>query len=249
MIDIHCHILYGVDDGADSLATAIAMGRDAWESGVRAVIATPHCAKPGEKPNFYSPDMLERLGRLQRALIREEIGLKLYPGMEIFVTKDFREQLRGGNFITLAGSKYLLVEFFFDESPAFIAESLELIRSCGLTPVLAHPERYYCVEWDPELAASWADQGCVLQLNRGSIQGKLGAAAMGAAWALLEKEKAHIVASDAHGVEARRAELRSAMLELGDKLSWAYATRLLVENPRRILENRQPDNSFGLPQT
>lgn len=247
MIDIHCHILYGMDDGADSLATAIAMGRDAWESGVRAVVATPHCAKPGERPNFYSQDMLERLSRLQQALYREEIGLKLYPGMEIFVTKDFREQLRGGNFITLANSRFLLVEFFFDESPVFIEESLELIRSYGLVPVLAHPERYYCVEWDPELAGAWADKGCVLQLNRGSIQGKLGAAAMTAAWKLLENGRAHIVASDAHGANVRRAELKSAMLELGDRLSWAYAARLLVENPRCILENRQPDNRILLP--
>lgn len=248
MIDIHAHIIPGIDDGADSLNTAVAMARDAWNSGVRAVVATPHCAKPGGKSNFYSQELLGWLERLQKIIWQQGIELKLYPGMEIFVTSDFASQLESGKFLSLAGSRYLLVEFYFDESPSFIEETLALIWNCGLVPVLAHPERYYCVQWDPGMAASWADYGCVLQLNRGSIQGKLGMPAQKSAWELLQMGKAHVVASDAHGSVSRRMELKSVMLELGEKLSWSYASKLLVENPRSILRNQLLDTNTGLPE-
>ena len=248
MIDIHAHIIPGIDDGADSMSIALAMARDAWESGVRGIIATPHCAKPGGKSNFFSQELLERLSELQYQVWQQGIGLRLYPGMEIFVTQEFRQQLESGKFLSLAGSGYLLVEFYFDESPTFIAEALKLIRSYGLIPVIAHPERYFCVEWDPNLAAGWADDGCVLQLNRGSIQGKLGQDARKCAWELLRREKAHVVASDAHGSQTRRTELRSVMLELGDKLSWSYASKLLVENPRSILKNQRLNMELQLPE-
>lgn len=248
MIDIHAHIIPGIDDGADSMATAVAMARDAWDSGVRAVVATPHCAKPGEKNNFYSQELLDRLVRLQKMLWQQNIDLKLYPGMEIFVTKEFPSQLESGKLLSLAGSRYLLVEFYFDESPAFIEEALGLIWNYGLIPVVAHPERYYCVEWDPQLAVRWADAGCVLQLNRGSIQGKLGQPAQKCAWELLQQGKAQVVASDAHGSVSRRAELKSVLTELGEKLSWAYASKLLVENPRNILRNQILDTDIQLPK-
>ena len=93
----------------------------------------------------------------------------------------------------------------------------------------------------------WADAGVVLQLNRGSIQGKLGQASMKCAWELLSSGKAHVVASDAHGAVSRRAELKSVMMELGEKLSWSYAARLLMENPRKILLNAPVETDLALP--
>ena len=249
MIDIHAHIIPGVDDGADSMATAVAMAREAWNSGIRAMVATPHCAKPGEKSNFYSQELLRRFAQLQETLWRQKIGLQLYPGMEVFATPELPAQLREGKLISLAGSRYLLIEFYFDESPTFIESSLNAVRSCGLVPVVAHPERYFCVEWEPGLAVRWAEAGCVLQLNRGSIQGKLGQATQKCAWELLEREKAHVVASDAHGSLSRRAELKSVMLELGERLSWAYASKLLIENPRSIVKNQPLDTNILLPKS
>jgi len=247
MIDIHCHILPGVDDGADSMETALGMARDAANSGVRAIIATPHCLKEGWPENLLSRGLLLKMAQLSRAIEDAGIRLKIYPGMEIFVTEKFPERLQAGRLLPLAGSRYLLVEFYFDESPTYIEEALRLIWAKGLTPLIAHPERYYCVEWDPSLAEKWAREGCILQLNRGSIQGKLGAQAQVCAWELLERGVPHMVASDAHGVQVRRTELKSVMLELGERLSWAYASKLLVENPRHLIQNETLSVDITLP--
>lgn len=248
MIDIHAHILPGIDDGADSMGTAIEMARGAVESGVRAMVATPHCGKPGGiRQNFFSGELLSQVTQLQKALKAKDIGLKLYPGMEVFVTEHFSQWLREGKLLPLAGSRYLLVEFYFDESDTYINSILEQIRGQGLIPVVAHPERYYCVQWKPELAVQWAQGGSVLQLNRGSIQGKLGKPALKCSWELLYTGVPQVAASDAHGSRTRQPELRSLMLELGERLSWDYAAKLLIENPRSILRNQQMDLSLKLP--
>lgn len=247
MIDLHCHILPGVDDGADSMDTSVAMAWDAWRSGTRALVATPHCAKPGERPNYYSRELALGFQRLRKAVAQSGCGLKIYSGMEIFVTEQFPELLQSGKLMALGSSGYLLVEFYFDESPEYVHKTIRLIRDCGLRPVVAHPERYYCVQWDPALAVGWAESGAVLQLNRGSIQGHLGQSSMECAWELLQTGKPHVVASDAHGCESRRAELKSVLTELGEKLSWGYAAKLLMENPRRILLNQPVSGDEGLP--
>lgn len=248
MIDIHAHILPGLDDGADSLDTAIAMAKIAADSGVRAMIATPHCGKPGaSSSSFFTNRLLEQVAELQRVLWRQDIPLRLYPGMEVFATEDFQQWLLEGRLLPLAGSRYLLVEFYVDEEQSFMEKTLRLIGSRGLIPVIAHPERYYCVQWEPELAKNWAGRGCVLQLNRGSIQGKLGQDAMQCAWKLLESGVPQVAASDAHGSTHRRPELKSLMLELGQRLSWDYAAKLLIENPRSILRNVAMDHKMDLP--
>lgn len=248
MIDIHAHIIPGVDDGAQDLDISLAMARDAATSGVRAMIATPHCGKPGERhANFFSQRLLNQVAELQQILWEQEIDLRLYPGMEVFATGAFYEWLQTGKLLTLAGSRYLLVEFYFDESPAYIERTLRMIQEQGLIPVVAHPERYYCVQWEPELGEKWKKQGSVLQLNRGSIQGKLGQQAMKCAWELLQNGVPQVVASDAHGHATRRPEMKSLMLELGQQLSWDYAAKLLIENPRSILRNAELDCSLQLP--
>lgn len=249
MIDLHCHILPGVDDGAPSMAVALEMARCAWNSGVRAIVATPHCGKPGADENFFSQRLRMDFRRLQTAIAGSGCGLKIYPGMEIFVTKDFPQQLQEGKLLTLGGSDYLLVEFYFDESPEFIGQTLQLIGGYGLRPMIAHPERYDCIQWQPELAMRWADAGAALQLNRGSIQGKLGQAAQKCTWTLLKSGKVHVVASDGHGSRIRRPELKSVFFELGEKLSWSYASRLLIENPRKVLENQLLQGDAPLPRT
>ena len=247
MIDLHSHILPGVDDGADSLETSLRMLRHAQKDGIRAVVATPHCSRPGDAPNFLSPALIQDMELLCSEASRQGIHVRIYPGMEVFVTDTFQQRLREGKFLTLANSRYLLVEFYFDESPEFITGTLADICQAGLTPVLAHPERYYCVEWEPELVRGWMQGGCVIQVNRGSIQGKLGTDAQACAWELLKNEYVHVVASDAHGADYRRPELKDCLLELGDSLSWAYASKLMIENPACIIRNQAISTDLSLP--
>ena len=248
MIDLHCHILPGVDDGSDSMSTSLEMARIAQESGVRAIIATPHCAKPDQPANLLSRGLVSRFAELNAAVADAGLTVRIYPGMEIFVKKDFAEIMASGRLLTLANTQYMLVEFYFDESPELISRTIEQIRQSGKIPVIAHPERYFCTQWRPELAELWRKNGAVIQVNRGSIQGKLGAQAQKCAWEILRSGIAMAVASDAHGVMSRRPELRSVMLELGDNLSWSYASKLLIENPARILTGQPLAGEIRLPE-
>ena len=247
MIDIHCHILPGVDDGAEVLEEAVEMARYAWESGSRALIATPHCNHPNMPGNYLSQGLLARMEQLEQVIKDANIGIRIYPGMEVFVTDAFPQLLEQQCLLPLAGSRYLLMEFSFDESTDFMEKMLQAAISRGLCPVVAHPERYYAVQWDPGIVRRWAGMGCVIQINRGSIFGRLGQGAYECGWMLLRQGLAHVVASDAHGLQQRRPELRSCFMELAEKLSWSYAAMLLIENPERILWNRKLKQGVGLP--
>lgn len=247
MIDLHCHILPGVDDGAGSLEESCRMARLAWESGIRAVVATPHCGRPDMPGNYLSGALLRQVELLQTAVAERGMGLKIYPGMEVFVTAAFPRLLEQKLLLPLAGSRYLLMEFSFDEAPEFMTKMLAYALRQGLVPLVAHPERYYAVQWEPEVAARWVAAGCRLQLNRGSLQGRLGDRAQHCGWQLLRMGLGHVVASDAHGAEARRPELRSCLEALAEELGWGTAAMLLTENPRRILWNQTLLDGVSLP--
>ena len=118
MIDLHCHILPGVDDGAASDEESLAMARLAVESGVTAIAATPHCNLPGGPRNYVDAALRDRFLHLARLLVREEIPLRLYTGAEVYATPEVPALLRDRRLLTLGGSRYLLVEFGFDEPRA-----------------------------------------------------------------------------------------------------------------------------------
>lgn len=234
MIDLHCHILPGVDDGSESLDTSLAMAADAWESGTDCICATPHCCRPTGWGGYWAPEILEQLKDMETSVARAGLALKLLPGMEVFATPELPQLLREGRLLTLNSSRYLLLEFFFDDEPGAMNEAVALVWEQGLTPVIAHPERYEAVQRTPELALSWFRDGCILQLNKGSILGGLGRHARQTAWWLLRRGLAHVVGSDAHGTVQRTPRLDGVWNELCG-LDPEYAELLLRENPRRIL--------------
>lgn len=176
MTDIHCHILPGVDDGAEKVEQSVEMARMAWQSGVRTIIATPHCNLPGETGNYRSGAMTRRFNTLQKAVDEAGIPVKILPGAEVLGTPQVPQLLDEKKLITLAGSRYLLVEFFFDEHLSQMDFLLEAIAARGYVPVIAHPERYEAVQQAPHVVARWFHHGYVIQLNKGSILGRLGTA-------------------------------------------------------------------------
>lgn len=239
MVDIHCHILPLVDDGADNLEDALEMARMAAQDGVRAIIATPHCNLPynGDK-NYISESLQRRFFQLQQAVKAAGIPVSIHPGAEVLCTPDVPELLSEGRLLTLAGSRYLLVEFFFDEDLAYMDEMLLSIARQGCIPVIAHPERYEAVQRIPGIVERWFRAGYIIQLNKGSILGRLGRrAARTAAW-ILDHGLAHIVASDAHSPTVRTPRMDELLQYLSENCAEVYIDILLAENPRRILENR-----------
>lgn len=237
MVDLHCHILPGLDDGSDSLDTSCRMAAIAARSGVRSIVATPHCNTRNELKNYRSEALTRAFRDLQAELDRWEIPVKILPGAEILVRSNFASLLEKGSLQSINDSRYLLVEFYFDEDPAFMEAQLSAAEGFGFVPVVAHPERYFCVQDNPSLAAGWFERGRVLQLNAGSILGALGEGAYDAASLLLRWELAGAVASDAHDYRRRSPDLLPLIDALERRFPSLDPERLLRTNPKKILQN------------
>lgn len=238
MIDIHCHILPGLDDGSDSMDTSLEMAAIAAESGTKILVATPHCNIPNEYTNYFGDYLTQNFLQLQREIERERIPLRLALGMETFGTDDLPLLLRDGKLVTLNNSHYLLVEFYFADDPDRVQMVLEGLLDEGVIPVVAHPERYEYVRRDPELAMDWKEMGCLLQVNKGSIIGSFGREVQDAVHFLLRQGLADVAASDAHSPFQRTPFMEEAFEMVCDLYSVQEAQRLFWDNPACILQDQ-----------
>ena len=242
MIDIHAHILPGVDDGSPSMESSLEMARLAVESGVQAIIATPHCNLPEElsgSRGLITEEVRQHADELAHALAREQIALRICPGMEIFGTPDTAQRLRDGALCTLAASRYPLIEFPFTDYAEEATETLESVLHLGLRPIVAHPERYRYTQLEPQLLNLWVDMGCLLQVNRGSLLGRFGEREEALAHGLVSRGFAAFVASDAHTPYVRTPWMRDVQALLTNEYSAGTACALLEENPARVLKDQE----------
>lgn len=238
MIDLHTHILPGVDDGAPDLQTALEMVELAAQSGVTAITVTPHCNMPGYFENYWGLNLRRRIEDFIAALRWTDARVSLYTGMEIFGTPDTPTLLRQGRLMTLNGSRYPLIEFPFDDYAAQATDVLRRTAALGYRPVVAHPERYRYTQADPTLLSEWLRLGCLLQINRGSLIGRFGRASEELAHEMLRRGYAAVVASDAHSPVTRTPWLRDAWDLICEEYSAGAARLLLEDNPRRILADQ-----------
>lgn len=237
MIDIHCHILPGLDDGAEDLDTSLEMAALAAESGTRILVATPHCNIPNEYMNYLDEHITQTFLGLQQAIQQEGIPLQLAMGMEVFGTDDLPLLLRMGKVATLNNTHYLLVEFYFGDDPDRVQMVLEGLLEEGVIPVVAHPERYEYVRRDPELAVDWKSMGCLLQVNKGSVVGSFGRDVQDTVHYLIQQGLADAVASDAHSPYQRTPFMEEAYEMVCDLYSVQEAQRLFWDNPACILRD------------
>lgn len=240
MTDIHCHILPDVDDGSPDFEESLIMARMAEKSGVERIIATPHCNLPGNGlDNFRCPELSEHFELLRRYIRDSGIKLELLPGSEVFCAEDTPELFRSGRLYTLADSRYLLTEFYFNESPDYITDMCLRLKAEGCVPVIAHPERYECVQDDPRCVEDWFNLGAGIQVNKGSILGRFGRPPQAAADRLLTRGLVHAVGSDAHSYRYRTAEMDLVRRVLIDEFGYDAAELLLVANPDNIIRNKE----------
>ena len=238
MIDLHCHILPGVDDGAPDLDTALDMAALALEDETGVVVATPHCNTRAPEKNYRSPALDAAFAALRDALRAERLPLTLHTGSEVLLRGDVGALLDTQPFYTLAGSRYLLVEFYFDEQPAFMDAALAAVAAHGYVPVVAHPERYFCVQDLPDMAGRWADRGYVLQLNKGSLLGGLGEGAYDASRRFLRGGLCHVIASDAHHYAYRTPSFARLLGELEYFFPHLDPLLYLETNPLKIINDQ-----------
>lgn len=235
MIDIHCHILPYIDDGADSMDHALDMADIAVSTGVSAICVTPHTNLFQGSPNYESAELTDLFDRFVAALHQERIPLTVYRGAEIFADSVSLDLVKEGRIRTMNGTRHCLMEFDFDESPGVIEHTVKNYVDAGYVPVIAHPERYECVIEDPLLVRFWLEMGALSQINKGSVLGKFGSACEMCADFLLDEELVSCVASDAHSPYMRTTEMREIERYLARVYSREFSNLLLKENPRRIL--------------
>ena len=233
MVDIHCHILPEVDDGAWDMEAAVAMARLARDCGVKKIITTPHFK--GEPRSLEAIGLFQHQRRLlQIRLKREKVDVELLPGAEVLCVPQTLELARTGRLPTLGMGRYVLTEFYFDAGAGFMDETLRAMQELGYLPVVAHPERYGAVQRDPELSRSWFHRGIVLQVNKGSVLGAFGRRAEDTAVRMLYRGHVHIIASDAHSPEVRTTDLEPVRRWCMDHLGQEYTKILLEDNPGRV---------------
>lgn len=237
MIDIHAHIIPGLDDGSMDMGTSIIMAEVAEESGVSAIIATPHANQVRRFENYVSDKLFARADKLRNEIARENIELDIGLGMEIYCTADVPKLLKENKLLTLNGSRYVLVEFGFRTEAAVMESRLYSIMDSGYVPIVAHPERYYDLQDRPEFVDCWISNGIGIQINKSSLFGYFGRGAYNFSHILLENELVSCIASDAHGVESRTTEMAEIFDYIAMEYSEEKAELLLSENPRRVFNN------------
>lgn len=239
-IDIHSHILFGVDDGAGDIETSMQMLRTAAKDGVTDIILTPH-NKPGR--HSVSPArMAEKADALRMRLSQENIGIRLYIGNELYYRSELIREIEDGQAYTLAGSRYALIEFNPLDDYDYIRNGINTILMGGYYPILAHVERYQNVCSKKGAVADLAEMGCYIQVNAGSIMGNFGLGTKRLTRKLLQQHLVHFVATDAHDTGKRAPYLADCADYIGRKYSESYAQALLYDNPGRILSDKAITN-------
>lgn len=248
LVDIHVHILPGLDDGPVGWAASVEMARQAVQAGTVAVVATPHVL-PGRQDGASLEFIGQMVDDLRSRLKAANVPLHVVPGGEVYPTPDLGARLAARE-VPLMGQagqvRYILVDTPLDVLPPRFEELLFEIRLAGVTPVLAHPERCRALQTNPERAASLAAQGSLFQVTAGSLLGEFGQQAQRAGWHYLESGVAHVVASDSHGTERRSpASLARAYKVVARQFGEEWAMRLFSEHPGRMVRG-EPIPSTGV---
>lgn len=236
LIDIHCHILPGVDDGSPDMDTTREMLRMAWSDGITAMIATPHYRRG------YAAAPAEKLREVYQQVAAEAKKIhpdfQIYLGNELFSSHSLPERLEQGQVLTMSGSKYVLVEFLPSVEYASLSAALRELQMNGYRPIAAHVERYACLLEEPYLVQELADMGFYIQVNAMSVTGDNGYSVKRFVRKLLKYELVHFLGTDAHGTGGRRPAMQKCVSYIEKKYGEAYASKIARDNALGMLQNK-----------
>ncbi len=238
MIDMHSHILFGVDDGACTIDDSMELINEEIAKGVDQIILTPHFNKfiKHDSNKIYS-----NYNSLINLAEKENLNVRLYLGNEIFMDSNFYEVLESGGFYTLASSDYVLIEFSFIDLHDKIAEMCYETRLKGYIPVLAHVERYSFLYYNTKLLKEILNEGALLQINASTVINMESKESCKFANYLLKHELISFVASDVHNIDSRGFYLDEAFKVVKKTCSEAYAEKIFKLNQQKIISNEYFD--------
>ena len=232
------HCLPGLDDGPQTMTEALALCRALVADGIETAIATPHQLGLYDNGSTHAETIRESVGHLVEALAEQEIPLRVLPGADVRIDERLPALIEDNQVLTLAGSRYLLLELPHD---VFIDPTRTVVELAdrGIRTIISHPERHKHIARQPAIAEPWLARGALLQLTAGSLIGREGATAEEASWYWLANGEAAFVATDAHNVSSRRPYMTAAATAIVQRFGYTVAQRVCRENPSCVLEDRE----------
>jgi protein-tyrosine phosphatase len=240
MIDLHCHMLPAIDDGAVDLETSLAMARMAVEDGIRTTACTPHIM-PGVYEN-RGPEIRAAIDRLQRVLDENGIPLKLVTGADVHIAPDLVHGLKTGRILSLNDSRYFLFEPPHHIAPPRLEQLAFDVMSAGYMPLITHPERLTWIESHYEIMTRMVHGGAWIQITAGAVTGRFGRRPKYWAERMLDEGLVHILATDAHNLRNRSPNLSEAREAIAARLGEQAAADMVLTRPQGVLDNALPSS-------
>lgn len=240
MIDVHCHLVYDVDDGSKNIDESNLMLKEAKQAGFTDIILTPHY----REDYFTVPcnEIVEKVEKMREQA--KELGIQLYQGNEIYATDELVQLIQDGQAMTLNNSQYVLFELSLREKPINTEQIIYSILQDKKVPVMAHPERYPYVQKNPNLLLDYIDMGVLFQSNYGSIIGQYGKEVKDTVKLLLTHNMIHFLGSDNHRVHSVYCHVDESIEQLEKLIGREKVEELTQTNPKAILE----DTSIEIPE-
>ncbi len=246
MIDIHCHILPGLDDGAEDWTQSLKMAQIAALDGITGIVCTPHCS--AAFPGNNLPTILAAFEELRMRLRQAQIRLQLYPGCELALDPNLPEKIESGELLTINDNRNIaLVEMPAELIPPNLDRFFWMLQLKGITPVLAHPERNYPLIKNPSVLWEWIQAGVLVQITGASLRGHYGPMIRDFSIKLLRHRMVHFVASDSHGPDRRRTVLSKARAITEAIIGQEEAHKIFDEYPAQLLRGEVPDVIPAIP--
>lgn len=242
-VDIHSHIIPGLDDGAKDLDTFLKMMRIAEEEGITHIIATPHYISETRMSDLSG--FIKKSNELQQLASEKGLRVKILSGCEAFICRELADLYDSNHVLTLNQSNYILVELPSFNLPVYTEQVFYELQLRGLTPILAHPERNSHIMNDPDFLLRLTERGILVQVNAGSITGLYGKHVRNAAINFIGKGYVHFVASDAHTDRRRAPRLKEAAGIVKERFGYEVADALFYLNGKTVIENGNDIISFN----
>jgi protein-tyrosine phosphatase len=239
MIDIHSHILPGVDDGAKDMKTALEMARMAVDDGIEKMIATPHLFRGSYSAAGYD-EIEEAKSQFRHALKENNIPLEIFSGAEVHVSHNLMDEIRmNRRFLVLNQSRYMFIEFPSDHVFAGVKDLIFELMSEGIVPIIAHPERNSVFRHSPNFMYELLQMGALCQVNQGSFNGIYGTQVQETVFRFLELGYVHFLATDCHNTWVILPRLSDALKKVQEIIGEEKARALVEDNPLCVIEDRE----------